>query len=179
MRHCKAKSVAYCVSLFSVQTFHRSQTRIRRNRVSPEALRCSFVGGAAALSLPSPNLLPYGQSDTSNLLYPLELEGGSSTSRCNNFAITDTLSHRDDLQPLLPGASSANVHLPLTEGSQSRDEAMEFVTISLFGLVCYLDILRVVALGPQSQKLRKIQIILSCLSASCLSSVPCFTSSLQ
>ena len=137
------------------------------------------VGGAAALSLPSPNLLPYGQSDTSNLLYPLELEGGSSTSRCNNFAITDTLSHRDDLQPLLPGASSANVHLPLTEGSQSRDEAMEFVTISLFGLVCYLDILRVVALGPQSQKLRKIQIILSCLSASCLSSVPCFTSSLQ
>ena len=107
--------------------------------------------GRSGFKPTKPHLLLYAQSDTSNSLYPLDLEGGLSTSRCMYSAITDTLSYRDDLQPLLPGASSANVHLPLTEGSQSRDEAMEFVTSSLFGLVCHLNSLRVVALDPQSQ----------------------------
>lgn len=104
--------------------------------------------GRSGFKPTKPHLLPYAQSDTFSSLYSLDLEGGSSTSRCTDSAITDTLSYRDGLQPLLPGASCANVHLRLSEGSQPRDEAMEFVTSSLFSLVCHLHILRVVALGP-------------------------------
>ena len=139
-------------------------------------------GGAAALSLPKPRLLPYAQSDAANSLLPLDFEGGSSTSRCKDSAITDTLSYRDDLQPLLLGALSANVHLPLTEGSQSRDEAMEFVTSSLFGLVCHLDILRVVALSPQSQNFARSRLFFLVFLFRALRlylASPCFTLSLQ
>ena len=39
-------------------------------------------------------------------------------------AISDALLHRNDLQPLLLGASAASVHLCLAEDPQPRDEAM-------------------------------------------------------
>ena len=150
MRHCKAKSVVQCVvSCVNISPVaDTNQEESSQPRGSAVFLRW----GAAALSLPSPISSPMrNQTHPIHCNVP-DLEGGSSTSRCKNPVITDTLSYRDDLQPLLPGASSANVHLGLTEGSQPRDKAMDSVTRSLFGLVCHLNILRVVALGPQSQK---------------------------
>ena len=121
-----------------------------KNQEEPSQPRGSAVflrGGAAALSLPSPISSPMR-----NQTHPIHCTPSTlkmvRVSQCKDSAITDTLSYRDELQPLLPGASCANVHLRLTEGSQPRGEAMEFVTSSLFGLVCHLHILRVVALGP-------------------------------
>ena len=108
---------------------HRSQIGIRRDSVSPGALRCSSRGGAAALEATKPHQFSYAEMGTPDSLYP---ECGSSTSLCRMPVIAGKLLHWDDLQPLLRGASATNVYLRLAEGLQPGDEAMESVTKSSF-----------------------------------------------
>ncbi len=114
--------MAHCI-LFSAQKFHRSQ--IGRNSVSLEALR---VGGAAPLSLAWLNCKPMQANNARQII---------------KYCYHRAMLRRDDLQPLLPGASAANIHPRSAEGSQPGDEAMESVTNPSFGLGCHPVILRV------------------------------------